>query len=50
MSVHISTRKALPRRTVLKQAGIALGLPMLDAMSPAFGASEPASPKRFVGV
>ena len=32
MSVHISTRKALPRRTVLKQAGIALGLPMLDAM------------------
>ena len=48
--MHISTRKALPRRTVLKQAGIALGLPMLDAMSPAFGASEPASPKRFVGV
>ena len=48
--MHISTRRALPRRTVLKQAGIALGLPMLDAMSPAFGASAPAIPKRFVGV
>jgi hypothetical protein len=48
--MYISTHKALPRRTVLKQAGIALGLPMLDAMSPAFGASTPATPKRFVGV
>ena len=48
--MYISTRKALPRRTVLKQAGIAIGLPMLDAMLPAFGASVPASPKRFVGV
>lgn len=48
--MHISTRKALPRRTLLKQAGVALGLPLLDAMSPAFGASAPARPKRFVGV
>ena len=48
--MYISTRKSLPRRTVLKQAGIALGLPMLDAMSPAFGASAPTNPKRFVGV
>lgn len=48
--MYISTRKSLPRRTVLKQAGIALGLPMLDAMSPAFGASAPQNPKRFVGV
>lgn len=48
--MYISTRKSLPRRTVLKQAGIALGLPFLDAMSPAFGASAPTNPKRFVGV
>ncbi|MFT6178513.1 MAG: hypothetical protein ACJAQT_000585 [Akkermansiaceae bacterium] len=48
--MYISTRKSLPRRTLLKQAGIALGLPFLDAMSPAFGASTPVNPKRFVGV
>lgn len=48
--MHISTRKSLSRRTVLKQAGIALGLPFLDAMNPAFGASTPVNPKRFVGV
>jgi len=48
--MYISTGKALSRRTVLRQAGIALGLPFLDAMSPAFGASAPRQPKRFVGV
>ncbi|MDB4419151.1 DUF1552 domain-containing protein [bacterium] len=48
--MHISTGKSLSRRTVLKQAGIALGLPFLDAMNPAFGASTPVEKKRFVGV
>ncbi len=48
--MHIATQKALPRRTVLKHAGIALGLPLLDAMSPAFAAQPPKQPKRFVGV
>lgn len=48
--MHISTRKSLSRRAVLKQAGIALGLPFLDAMNPAFGASTPVRHKRFVGV
>lgn len=48
--MHISTGKSLSRRTVLKQAGIALGLPFLDAMNPAFGASTPMRKKRFVGV
>jgi len=48
--MHISTQKALPRRTVLKQAGVALSLPLLDAMSPAFAASAPTQPKRFIGV
>jgi hypothetical protein len=37
-------------RIVLKQASIAMGLPFLDAMNPAFGASNPTKPKRFVGV
>ena len=32
------TRKRLPRRTVLKGLGIAIGLPFLDAMTPAAGA------------
>jgi hypothetical protein len=32
------TRKALPRRTFLKGAGAAIGLPLLDAMSPALAA------------
>lgn len=48
--MHISTQKSLPRRTLLKQAGIAMGLPFLDAMTPAFGASTTAQPKRFIGV
>ena len=49
--MHISTKKSLSRRTVLKQAGIALCLPMLDAMVPAFAAgTAPAPPRRFVGV
>ena len=29
------TRKALPRRTILKGLGVAIGLPFLDAMTPA---------------
>jgi len=33
------TKKALSRRTVLKGAGAAISLPLLDAMVPAFGAS-----------
>lgn len=49
-SVHINTGAHLSRRTVLRGAGVALGLPWLDAMNPAFGASAPASPKRFVGI
>ncbi|QTN33761.1 DUF1552 domain-containing protein [Akkermansiaceae bacterium] len=49
--MHISTGKSLSRRTVLKRAGIALCLPMLDAMVPAFAASRaPVNPRRFVGV
>lgn len=35
-SVNISTGRAISRRAVLKGAGAALALPMLDAMTPAF--------------
>lgn len=35
----VSTGRALPRRTFLKAAGVALGLPMLEAMRPAFAAA-----------
>ncbi len=34
----IVTRKALPRRTFLRGVGVALGLPLLDAMVPALSA------------
>jgi hypothetical protein len=38
------SRKALPRRAFLKGAGIALGLPFLDAMTPAFADTKAAAP------
>ena len=37
----IVTKRALPRRTFLKGAGAAIGLPLLDAMVPAFAAEAP---------
>lgn len=49
-NVHFSLNKPLSRRTVLRGAGISLGLPMLDAMTPAFAAAEPTGAKRFVSV
>jgi hypothetical protein len=36
------SRKALPRRMFLKGVGAALGLPLLDAMTPAFADTKPA--------
>jgi hypothetical protein len=51
--MHYITKKKLARRSMLRAAGVALGLPMLDAMLPAFAtAAETAAlrPKRFVGV
>jgi hypothetical protein len=40
------TRKHLERRTFLKGLGVAVGLPMLDAMIPAFAAKLPTAPVR----
>jgi hypothetical protein len=37
----IVTKRALPRRTFLKGAGASIGLPLLDAMVPAFAAEAP---------
>ena len=51
--MHISTKKHLSRRAVLRGAGISLGLPFLDAMTPAFAApsvTNKPKAKRFVGV
>ena len=50
---HVA-RPALSRRAFLRGAGVALSLPMLDAMAPAFGRSARASdqaasvPRRMV--
>lgn len=47
----ISFQKHLSRRAVLRGAGISLGLPLLDAMRPAFAKMpESTTAKRFVGV
>lgn len=44
-------KKHLSRRALLRGAGVTLGLPLLEAMAPAFAAAGPAKQaKRFVGV
>ena len=45
----VSLRRAMPRRQFLRGAGVALGLPFLDAMRPAF-AAEPEQPRRLLAV
>lgn len=49
---HLATRPALSRRHFLRGAGGAMmGLPLLEAMSPAFSRGAPTtSPKRFVAM
>jgi hypothetical protein len=47
---QISTRTPLSRRTFLRGTGVALALPWLDAMQPAFGASTPEVPRRMVAI
>jgi hypothetical protein len=58
-TVHVSTRPAVSRRALLRGAGVLLGLPLLDAMAPAFaraaaldaaGVNPAAPPRRFLGV
>ena len=46
----IITKKALPRRTFLRGAGVSLALPLLDAMIPSFAArAATAAPVRRLG-
>jgi hypothetical protein len=48
---HFNFRRSLHRRTVLRGSGVAVGLPWLTAMQPAFAARDAAaSPKRFVAM
>jgi len=50
-NVYFNFSKKISRRSALKSAGVCLGLPLLDAMTPAFGAAPAgAKAKRFVGV
>ena len=48
----IITKKAIPRRKVLRGLGVSLALPLLDGMVPAFAAlrNTPANPVRRFGV
>jgi len=45
----IITKKALPRRTFLRGAGVTLALPLLDAMIPAFSGAAAATSVRRLG-
>lgn len=51
-TVHVSTPRTLSRRHFLRGAGVLLGLPLLDAMMPAFAAADSKSPvpRRFLGI
>jgi hypothetical protein len=48
---HFVSRSYLSRRTLLRGAGVAMGLPWLEAMAPAFASSLAGeSPRRFVSL
>ena len=48
--IHFNFKRHLSRRTMLQGAGVSLGLPLLDAMTPAFANAGPTRPRRFVGI
>ena len=52
-TVHFAKNQNLSRRTLLRGVGVAMALPWLDSMAPAFGKQAKAamkSPRRFVGI
>lgn len=52
-NVHVCTPHTLSRRHFLRGTGVLLGLPLLDAMLPAFARAESKSspvPRRFLGI
>jgi hypothetical protein len=52
MNINISTQRSVSRRQFLRGASVALGLPLLDAMVPAFSraASAAPEPRRMLGI
>lgn len=49
--MNISTQRALSRRNFLRASGVALALPLLDAMLPAFSRAAGApTPRRMLGI
>lgn len=48
--IHFSRGSVLQRRTMLRGTGVALGLPWLSAMQPAFAAQNNEPPRRFVAL
>ncbi|MEQ9407149.1 MAG: DUF1552 domain-containing protein [Fuerstiella sp.] len=50
-NIYFGFQRRLARRTLLRGAGVALGLPLLSAMRPAFaGTEETSAPRRFVSM
>jgi BMFP domain-containing protein YqiC len=50
-NIHFGFQKHMSRRAMLRGAGVALALPMLEAMTPAFARADAApTPRRFVSV
>ena len=51
-TIHVSTQTGLSRRSFLRGAGVVLGLPLLDAMLPAFARADEskAVPRRFFAI
>ncbi|MCU1233822.1 MAG: hypothetical protein JWP63_1789 [Candidatus Solibacter sp.] len=47
---HFATRSAIDRRTFLRGAGVALALPFLDSMTPAFAQARKATPRRMLAI
>lgn len=49
---RISTQRAISRRHFLRGTGVMLGLPLLEAMVPAFARAAPSAPapRRFLGI
>jgi hypothetical protein len=48
---NVAIGRALDRRRFLRAAGVALGLPLLDSMTPAFAAEKAQeTPRRFLGI
>jgi hypothetical protein len=51
MSVsRVVTRRSIDRRTFLRGAGVAVALPLLDSMTPAFAAASKSTPRRMLAI